>query len=141
MVCEEVVAPSLLRRATEIESIETPTLTVCAHEGRLKQVLVNLIVNVAQAMATDDVERNRIVIASPKAQVGKAASDVSDNGEGIPETFRERIFDPFFTTEPANTVLAVCQGIITALGGRMEVDSSVGVGATFRIQRPTHRPG
>jgi two-component system NtrC family sensor kinase len=65
---------------------------------------------------------------------------VSDTGPGIPEANLKRIFDPFFTTKPVGKGtglgLSICYGIISAMGGKLEVESMMGAGSTFRILLP-----
>jgi two-component system NtrC family sensor kinase len=65
---------------------------------------------------------------------------VSDTGRGIPEANLDRIFDPFFTTKPVGKGtglgLSICYGIIEKMGGRLEVESTVGKGTTFSISIP-----
>ena len=58
----------------------------------------------------------------------------------IPTEIRERIFDPFFTTKPASEGtglgLSICNGILSALGGEIGVDSEIGAGSAFRVMLP-----
>jgi CheY-like chemotaxis protein len=64
---------------------------------------------------------------------------VQDRGVGIPPEHLPRVFDPFFTTKPGvgtGLGLWVCQSIVHALGGSIEVESEVGRGTTFRILLP-----
>ena len=65
---------------------------------------------------------------------------VSDTGEGIPEANLDRIFDPFFTTKPVGKGtglgLSICYGIIDKMGGKLEVESTLGKGTTFLISIP-----
>jgi signal transduction histidine kinase len=65
---------------------------------------------------------------------------VSDNGAGIPDAIRRRIFDPFFTTKRQDKGtglgLAVSHGIAVDHGGRIEVESEVGVGSAFHLELP-----
>ena len=114
----------------------TDQLMAEAHEGRLGQVMVNLLVNAAQAIPEGSVERNEIrVLTRPHAE--GLAIEVRDTGSGIPAENLERLFEPFFTTKPVGVGtglgLPICQDIVTSFGGRMEVESEVGKGSTFRV--------
>ena len=66
--------------------------------------------------------------------------EVADNGKGIAPEIVQRIFDPFFTTKPVGTGtglgLSLSLGIVKKHNGRIEVDSTVGVGTTFRVCLP-----
>jgi PAS domain S-box-containing protein len=114
----------------------TEQLMAEAHEGRLGQVMVNLLVNAAQAIPEGNVERNEIrVLTRPHAE--GLAIEVRDTGSGIAAENLERLFEPFFTTKPVGVGtglgLPICQDIVTSFGGRMEVESEVGKGSTFRV--------
>ena len=65
---------------------------------------------------------------------------VTDNGSGMDEATQKKIFDPFFTTKPVGVGtglgLSICHGIAVSMGGRIEVDSIVGQGTTFRLHFP-----
>jgi len=66
--------------------------------------------------------------------------EVADDGPGIPESYLQRIFDPFFATRPVGKGtglgLSICYGIISEMGGKIIVNSAVGVGTTFRVRIP-----
>jgi signal transduction histidine kinase/ActR/RegA family two-component response regulator len=112
---------------------------VLADQGQLEQVLMNLAINARDAMPHGGIltigAAAATVHGSPTAEI-----TVSDNGIGIPEHLRERIFEPFFTTkEPGKGTglgLSTVYGIVTQSGGRIDVDSTEGVGTTFRILLP-----
>ncbi|TAM49135.1 MAG: hypothetical protein EPN53_08730, partial [Acidobacteria bacterium] len=74
---------------------------------------------------------------------GNAVAEVVDTGVGIPEAIRDRIFDPFFSTrevgQGTGLGLAVSYSIVSAHGGRIEVESQVGQGAAFRVVLPLAR--
>jgi PAS domain S-box-containing protein len=114
----------------------TDQLVAEAHEGRLGQVMVNLLVNAAQAIPEGNVELNEIRVLTRTHAEGLAI-EVRDTGSGIPAENLERLFEPFFTTKPVGVGtglgLPICQDIITSFGGRMEVESEVGKGSTFRV--------
>ncbi len=71
---------------------------------------------------------------------GWALVEIADNGMGIPPNVLNGIFEPFFTTKPLGVGtglgLAIAHGIVTTAGGRIEVESQVGQGSTFRVLLP-----
>jgi two-component system, NtrC family, sensor kinase len=105
----------------------------------LQQVLMNLINNSLDAID----RRGGKVEVRTKTEEGYVVLEVEDDGPGIPEAYLPRIFDPFFTTKPVGKGtglgLSICYGIITRMGGKISVNSAVGVGTSFnlRIPRPT----
>jgi signal transduction histidine kinase len=127
---------ALRNRAELVRDCSEATL-VKANESRLGQVLLNLIVNAAQALPEDRVSGNVVRIATRRKSDGRAVIEVTDNGCGIPPENLERIFDPFFTTKPVGVGtglgLAICHKIVSEFGGAMEVESEVGRGTTFKV--------
>jgi signal transduction histidine kinase len=113
---------------------------VNANESRLGQVVLNLVVNAAQAMPEGQVGRNLLRVATWTTTDGRVAIEVTDTGCGIPKENLERIFDPFYTTKPVGVGtglgLAICHRIVSELGGAIEVESQVGKGTTFRVLLP-----
>lgn len=103
--------------------------------GRLEQVLVNLCINAADAMAG----AGRITLAA-RAAGGGVELLVSDSGAGIRPEDLPHVFEPFFTTKAAGKGtglgLAIAHEIVKALGGEISVGSQVGLGTTFRIVLP-----
>ena len=106
--------------------------------SQLQQVFLNLLLNAVQATSSN----GRISI-SIKSETKQIEFLVSDDGVGIPRENIEKVFQPLFTTKPigqgTGLGLALCRQIIASLGGRIDVKSSVGEGATFRILLPTGR--
>ncbi len=113
---------------------------VLANPARLGQVLLNLLVNAAQAIPEGAVDRNRITLRTTTDADGRAVIDVIDTGCGIPADLQKRIFDPFFTTKPVGMGtglgLSICHGIVQGMGGELSVASGAGEGATFRVALP-----
>jgi signal transduction histidine kinase len=108
---------------------------VAADPDQMKQVLWNLGLNAIQAMPGG----GRLTFAIRRHVsdngAGWAAVELTDTGRGIPPRELDRIFDPFYTTRPGGTGLglAIVQKIIDNLGGRIEVVSREGDGATFTV--------
>jgi signal transduction histidine kinase len=108
--------------------------------SQINQVVMNLVVNAAHAMGD---ARGRITI-----RTGSAGEDVwlevADNGAGIPPDTLKRIFEPFFTTKPVGKGtglgLSLSYGIVQKHQGRIEVESTIGQGTTFRVTLPIRRP-
>jgi len=116
--------------------------------GQIDQILANLIVNSRDAIAGT----GRITVATRNVALDGAESDrgvgapeivmlsVTDTGHGMDRPTRDRIFEPFFTTKApgkgTGLGLATVYGIVQQNGGRIEVESSPGCGACFRIYLP-----
>jgi CheY-like chemotaxis protein len=117
--------------------------TVIANETRLGQVFTNLLVNAAQAVAAKG-EVGEIYIRTGVTSSGQIVVEVRDDGCGMAPDVLKRIFDPFFTTkEPGRGTglgLAVCHGVVTSLGGDIEVKSKVGEGTQFFVTLPPAPP-
>jgi two-component system, sensor histidine kinase FlrB len=113
--------------------------SIWCHDGQLKQVLVNLVLNAAQAMPNGGVVAISLC-QEPSQTLGVAAVrlTVRDSGIGIDPAHQSRIFDPFFSTKDAGTGLglAIVYSIVDAHQGRIDVDSTVGQGTACSIILP-----
>ncbi len=111
---------------------------VHGNSGKLQQVLMNLIMNARDAMPCG----GELTLAS-ECEEATVRVEVTDNGVGIPADNLHKIFDPFFTTKSrgrgTGLGLAVSYGIIREHSGRVEVDSRVGRGTSFRLEFPVAR--
>jgi PAS domain S-box-containing protein len=114
---------------------------VDAHESRLGQVFLNLIINAAHAIPPGNYEANEIRIATQLLASGRVQIDIGDTGTGIAPEVQPRMFTPFFTTKPIGVGtglgLAISHRIITQFGGAITYDTEVGKGTTFHITLPT----
>jgi PAS domain S-box-containing protein len=114
-----------------------PPVNAAPHE--MGQVLVNLLVNAAQAIPEGHAAENEVVV-SARAEGGRVIVEVHDTGQGIAAADLPRVFDPFFTTKPVGAGtglgLSMCHSIVTAAGGTIEVESPPGRGTTFRLNLP-----
>ncbi len=117
--------------------------------GELNQVLLNLIVNAAQAVAEKNGPQSgqEGTITIRTRQNGQWAEiRIEDTGPGIAEEIRHRVFDPFFTTKEtgkgSGQGLSIVHNIITKKhGGTIEFQSRVGQGTTFIIRLPLQEKG
>lgn len=105
-------------------------------DGQLRQVLLALLMN-----AHDATEAGGHVRLSTHAEGGGGVRvTVTDDGVGIPREQLDKLFSPFFTTKPpgqgTGLGLAVCHGIVTAHGGKIEVESEVGRGTRVSLILP-----
>jgi signal transduction histidine kinase len=111
---------------------------VAGNESRLGQVLLNLIVNAAQAITQGASADNEIFISAEAVPPGHVTVTVRDTGVGMPEEVMKNIFAPFFTTKPVGIGtglgLSICHRIITEMGGTITVESTVGSGTTFKVE-------
>ena len=108
--------------------------------SQINQVVMNLVVNAAHAMGP---QRGRITIRTG-TEGDNVWFEVADTGCGIPPEHLSRIFDPFFTTKPVGKGtglgLSLSYGIVQRHHGRIEVDSRIGEGTTFRVVLPVRQP-
>jgi signal transduction histidine kinase len=114
--------------------------TIESDRGQLQQVFLNILGNAFAAVANG----GRIDITARVEDENTVAVTISDNGSGIPEEHIGRIFEPFFTTKAeygTGLGLSITYGIVERLGGRIEVQSTVGEGASFTVHLPVTRGG
>jgi two-component system, NtrC family, sensor kinase len=109
---------------------------IAGDEGQLQQAVIALSTNAIDAMP----DGGQLTLRSRNVD-GDVLVEVSDTGIGISPEHLTKIFDPFFTTKEVGRGtglgLAVCYGIVTEHGGRLDVQSTIGVGTTFTISIPS----
>jgi PAS domain S-box-containing protein len=136
------IAGHEIRHKARIVTSFEPARPVWGNEARLEQVVINLLLNAAQALPETRAETNEIRVSVREDGEGRSVLEVFDNGAGIPPDVLPRIFDPFFTTKPVGEGtglgLSICHGIVTSLGGQIAAYSEPGEGTTFRVVLPTH---
>jgi two-component system NtrC family sensor kinase len=133
---------SLLENQTIFQNIRTvrkfdPELPqVLIDAGQLQQVIINIVINAADAMEENGVLTIETCRASRSQEI---LIRIGDTGKGIPDDVLPFIFEPFFTTKKVGKGtglgLAIVHGIVTRAGGKIEVASSP-TGATFTIRLP-----
>ena len=120
----------------EIESnLDRRLVPVFGDEDQLEQVFLNLFLNARDAMPAG----GTLSVKTSENSEGLLV-EIADSGTGIAETARQSIFDPFFSTKAAGRGtglgLAVCYGIVTAHGGRIEVENNSPAGTKFSVILP-----
>jgi two-component system NtrC family sensor kinase len=125
-----------------IKEFDSALPQVHVNEDQMKQIFIALMSNAFDAMEEDGSLTIRTFCneSDPERLV---CVELTDTGCGIPPQHLAKIFDPFFTTKPlgrgTGLGLSVCYGIASEHGGRIDVESSEGVGTTFRLFLPPHR--
>jgi nitrogen fixation/metabolism regulation signal transduction histidine kinase len=116
-------------------------ILVQADERMLRQALINLLRNAAEAIPDEKAER-RVMVTSSRRHDGTnhefAQVEIADSGVGIPNADLQRIFIPFFTTKASGhgIGLALTHRVITEHGGSLNASNSPGGGAVFTLQLP-----
>jgi signal transduction histidine kinase len=119
--------------------VEAPFVN--ADPVQLQQVILNLLKNAIEAMASTPHSGRRLNIGTRNEQNGFVLLSIQDTGTGVPPQDRNRIFEAFFTTKPAGMGLglAICRTIIERYEGRLELGKSGPQGSTFEIALPVMR--
>jgi PAS domain S-box-containing protein len=114
-------------------------------QGEIQQVVLNLIVNAAHAIADAGREEKGRITVTTRTAGTMAEIVVQDSGTGIPEAVRARVFDPFFTTKEVGRGtgqgLALAHDtVVKKHGGSLEFSTEVGKGSSFVVRLPLERP-
>jgi signal transduction histidine kinase len=122
-----------MRCQARFSSVHEDVPPVLANQARLVTLYSHILTNAAEA-ARSKIE-TRVYGKGRDVVV-----EISDDGSGMSATVLRRVFDPFFSTKPASEGsglgLSIAHGIASSLGGRIEVESAIGHGATFRVLIP-----
>jgi len=138
----ELLAPELAKNhvALVVES-GADASAIRADPQQLKQVLINLVRNAAESIASHGrvtlrTRRDRLQMAGEAREV--VVIEVEDTGAGIPTEIQQRLFDPFFTTKPTGTGLglSIAMRILERHGGTLQFQTEPGNGTTFGMVLP-----
>ena len=144
----QILEPLSRKHGVSLSVTESSTpVLACVDTGQIQQVLTNLVVNAIQATpsggkVTIDVtdEHCQPPRAEGPAQDHYLCLSVTDTGQGISESVRERLFEPFVTTkdvgEGTGLGLSIAYGIVRDHGGWIDVQSEPGWGSRFRVYLP-----
>jgi signal transduction histidine kinase len=141
-----LVASSLERDSVRLVFEPGPELSVAMDTALIKQVLINLVRNAAEAIEGAGTVTLRVRAGSATLRghsQSVAILEVADTGQGIPPAVEKRLFDPFFTTKETGTGLglSIAARIVEKHGGSIQYQTRVGRGTTFGIVLPVVRPG
>ena len=132
--------PHIRHRAQVVRQL-APVPRVLGNESKLGQVLLNLLINAAQAIPEGDSLHHAITLTT-RVEERQVVIEVSDTGKGMTEEIRARIFEPFFTTKPpgegTGLGLPISQRIVENHRGLIEVSAPEAGGAQFTIVLPVH---
>jgi signal transduction histidine kinase len=123
---------------TELEDLP---LVTC-HIGELNQVILNMVINSAHAIAEAKTAEDRpgVIVIRTRVRAMRIELEIEDNGCGIAHDALDKIFDPFYTTKEigkgTGQGLAIARAVIERHAGKIEVASRVGQGTTFLIRLP-----
>jgi PAS domain S-box-containing protein len=139
--------------ALETDVTDAPAFWVSGDKTQFQQVLMNLMINARDAMPEGGTLRFSLSLSPTGDNRVPASADtpgswvylrVSDTGTGMTPEIQARIFEPFFTTKPrgqgTGLGLPMVHGIVVQHGGRLEVQSAVGLGSTFTVVLPAITP-
>lgn len=129
----------LMSRRTDVTVVEAPgDVAVKANLVQLQQVILNLLLNAADAMETMPPKQRKVEISVRKREDGFRELAVADAGPGIPPAMRADVFKPFVTTKKSGLGLglAICRTIIEAQGGKLIFDDGVTRGARAVVTLP-----
>jgi len=120
------------------EEVENPDYYILADLKQMQQVLLNILINAAQAMP----QGGSLFVRSRATPKNRVEIEIQDTGEGIAEEHLSKIFDPFFTTKldkkGTGLGLSVVYSIVSKHNGSLRVQSKVKQGTTFFIQLPQY---
>lgn len=137
----ELMAPRLRESSIDLTVEGAVETGISADPEQLKQVLINLVNNAADALGN----RGTIKLRAVESRIALGGLvrevviiEVEDNGPGIPPNVQERLFDPFFTTKPSGTGLglSIAARIVEKHGGALRFQTAANRGTTFGIVLP-----
>lgn len=139
LLVTETVRLARSRISTDIalEVMLDPALpTVVGNDSALRQVVMNLVVNAADAL---DGHAGQVLVLTGPGEDGRAVLEVRDTGPGMTAETKRRLFDPFFTTKPKGKGLGLPTviGVVRSHQGEIVVDSEPGAGTSFKVMLPT----
>ncbi len=136
-----IVAKNEIKYDADIKTDFSEVPMIFCHSGQINQVFLNILVNAAQAIKSQERDSNGTITIRTYATETEMVCEIADDGPGIPPDKLSKIFEPFFTTKPAGKGtglgLSVSHDIIVNKhNGKLFVESTVGEGTKFTIKLP-----
>jgi len=137
-VVEMLRGAGKLRCVEVVMELGAAALTVTVNRTRIEQILVNLVVNAVDAI--DGVTGTITIAVRPAGADDRVVCEVRDTGSGIRTEHLDKIYEPYFTTKPegkgTGLGLVVVREIVESYGGKLTVQTKVGMGTTFTFDLP-----
>jgi two-component system sensor kinase FixL len=133
------VRTDALLRKTELRmALASEPLFALGDRVQLQQVLLNLIINSMEAIATTPEGKGYVALQAVRNDQGEIEVAVRDDGPGIPPDILPRLFEPFFTTKSSGMGMgiSIARTIVQAHRGRIWAENNADGGATFRFTSP-----
>jgi len=151
--CRPLLSASIPKRVDVMFHLSKGELLMKADPSQIEQILMNLVINAAEAIPPQTDGRIEIATSTSEVTPAKVRAhapafdaepgqfvclEVTDNGSGMDEATRAQIFDPFFSTKftGRGLGLAAVQGIVRSCRGLIDVHSARGAGSRFRVFLP-----
>lgn len=134
----KLVAPEIHRRGLTLSLQLTDNLPVTMGDAiELQQVILNLLINAAQAMKHTPAEQRQLIVRTHSSGPNVVIA-VADSGHGVPDNQIDRLFEPFYTTKAEGTGmgLAINRTIVEAHGGEIAAVANTDAGMTFTVKLP-----
>ncbi|WP_306830240.1 ATP-binding protein [Catenuloplanes nepalensis] len=140
-----VVANNEIKYVADVQTDLADLPPVYCHLGDINQVVLNLLVNAAHAIAAADRGRGTIRVAT-RMDGEHVLIEVADTGTGVPPEIADKLFEPFFTTKEVGTGTGQGLPLVRTLvtdrhGGTIDFTSEVGAGTVFTVRLPALSPG
>jgi signal transduction histidine kinase len=137
-----IIARSEYKYVADVQTDLQELPLVTCHGGQINQVVLNLVVNAAHAIAdaVKGTPEKGLITVKTRVEDGFAVVSIADTGGGIPEAIRKRIFEPFFTTKEVGRGtgqgLSIAHNVIKSHGGSLDFVTEMGKGTTFFVRLP-----
>jgi len=138
----QLVRPKALDESVELScTLEADPDEINADRAFMRQIILNLVMNAIEAVAT--IEGRRVVNVRTRLGIGTVVLEVGDNGPGMPAEVRERLFQPFTTSNKTSGIglgLAITADLVKLHHGLIALVGGAELGTTFRVTLPCQQP-